>query len=227
MNTQGYFVPYLRRRVTIVAGQGGGYVVRPKMAIIAVGHLHLQLSFHVAVQAHSHGAVFLARHRVKAVTYAAMAIAAVHIARYARLNRVDDQAMWHAKPVTRDLARDLLVANETLLRILGAHVGDKVLVSSCLLLRFAVASVASNATQPAVRSHDRFWFDQIGLGRIQFRSAGLKSLKRKMAGLAATGPALSVGNCGQGGCGNRLDRTECIRGRLQYQPEHDGQHRQA
>jgi hypothetical protein len=64
------------------------------------------------------------------VPYGTVAIAAVHIARFPLFNAPYDETMRDLQPVARDLIWEILVTDQALARILGAHVGDQTLVSN-------------------------------------------------------------------------------------------------
>jgi hypothetical protein len=55
----GDLLPYHGRGVAVAAGDRHGVVVRPEVAGVTVGHLDLELTFSVAVQADHHGAELL------------------------------------------------------------------------------------------------------------------------------------------------------------------------
>ena len=100
-------------------------------------------------------------------------IAAVDVARLTLCNALDNKAMRDAKPVTRDLVWQILVADHAFFRILGAHVGDEPLVGCLFVRRPAISPVAGQAAQLAVGSHHRLRFYEVFLGPIWLDGAAL------------------------------------------------------
>jgi hypothetical protein len=105
VDAQVHVRPNLGGGVTVVAGQRHGHIVRSEVAGVTVGHLDFQLPLLVAIQADGHGAEHFTRNRVEAVTDAPVAVAAVDITGFARLDPTDDLAVWQAQAVVRKLVR--------------------------------------------------------------------------------------------------------------------------
>jgi hypothetical protein len=79
------------------------------------------------------------------MAYATVAVAAVDVARIALLDSAYDHAMRNAQPVARDIAWEIVVADEAFLRFFGAHVGHEALMGSFLVRCLTIAAVASDA----------------------------------------------------------------------------------
>jgi hypothetical protein len=140
---------------------------------VAVSHLDLEVSLLVAIQADSHGAVSFTRDGVKTVAHTAVAVTAMNTTWLAKLDMVDEGTMGHFEPVAGDLVGQILMADQALLRLLGAHVSHKALVSRSLVLRFSVTTMTSDTSQLSVRGDHRLGFYQVGISRFRILGARL------------------------------------------------------